>query len=256
MASPTTNSPGGPIPGSAFNPTPMPGGSSSPTGLQPFGPPGAPYDTGLHTESTDFGAGHIPKGAQGTTINVFGDPIHSQYMPGDQWKVPLSDPQSIPQIQQMLVQAGLLSAKQVRIGVWDNASASAYSTVLGFANAYGINATQALNTLINNPKVGKGASTAAQPIISYTNPADVATGFQNVSQNLTGQEQDPAAFAAQFHSQESAAQHQRGQNYTQAPSITGAATQYIQQHDPSQELAYGTASRMQQFFAMLPGVSG
>jgi hypothetical protein len=253
--SPTQNSPGGQtvtVGGTTYTV-----GGGGDTTQSPLGvPQGYTPPYGTRTESTDFTHGSpilkMFPGIKGSPITAYGTtPNSSQYMSGDQWKVPLSDPESIPQLQLALVQAGLLSARTIRYGTWDVTSANAFAQVLGFANAYGLNAKQALDVLASNPKAN--AAGGAGPTISFTNPQDVATGFQNVSQNLTGQEQPVGDFQNYFHGQEAAAQHQTGQDYTQGPSVTGAATQYIQQHDPSQELAYGTASRMQEFLAMLGG---
>jgi len=200
--------------------------------------------------------GQTPFDAGPTTTTVYGSGVNpTLYTETDKWG-PAANPTQVPTIQAELIAAGLLNAKDVRVGVWDAASADAYGKVLSFANTQGMTAVDALTLLTENPPIGKtsggsGSSGGTQPIISFTNPADVQTEFQNVSQNLTGQEQNPAAFVQQYHADEAAAGHQRGQNYTQAPSLTGAATQYVQNNMPGQEAAYGTASRMQQFFSMV-----
>jgi hypothetical protein len=213
---------------------------------------------GKRTQSTDFLPGSpmlkMFPDAKGPGLTNYDTATRfpDQYTQGDQWKVPLSDPESVPQLQQDLIQAGLLSAKSVRLGTWDIASANAYSTVLGFANAYGLNAHQALQVLVSNPKAG---ATKTGPTIAFTAPQDVQTGFQNVSQNLTGQEMPTDQFQGYYHGLEAAQAHGTGSNYTQAPSVTGAATQYLISKDPSEVQAYGTASRMQELYSML-GIRG
>lgn len=260
MASPTTNSPTG-IP--APPPIPAQTDTSGPSALGGFGPqykPPTMTQPGLQTSILEFAPNQIPQGAVGSTgapmrTTLYGTipRLHAnQYMPGDQWSVPLSDPESIPQLQQQLILAGLLNPKSVRLGTWDVTSANAYSTVLGFANAYGLNATQALQVLVSNPKAQTGPQ---QPTIAFTNPQDVETGFQQVSQNLTGQEMPTDQFVQHYHGLEAAQAHKSGENYTQAPSVQGAATQYVLNNDPSQVQAYGTASRMQELYSML-GIRG
>ncbi len=189
--------------------------------------------------------------------NVYGTDSHTDlYMPGDEF-APGSDLQAIPQIQAEMIAAGLIKPSDVRVGVWDSASADAYKEVLTFANANGLNAQDALTILTSNPTLGgvkgskAGGSGSKAAVISYANPADVQSGFRQVSQGLTGQEQDPAAFQDYYHGLESQAGHQTGASYTQAPSVGGAAEQYTLEHDPSQVLAYGTASRMQDFLSMV-----
>lgn len=101
-----------------------------------------------------------PGGSMGTTT-VFGTrPHEGMYTRDDAWLLPYEDPDQIPQLQLQLVQAGLLNPKQVREGLWDEASANAYANVLGFANAYGLSASDALTALVNNPDAGalKGLS--------------------------------------------------------------------------------------------------
>lgn len=258
MATSTSNSP---IGGINFGTPPGAGGSQN----QPLGVPTgykAPISQLAGSTRFDPNSPISPAtfGAAGATTSPLTDygttPNSTQYISGDQWKVPLSDPESVPLLQQQLVQAGLLNPKEVRYGTWDIASANAYSHVLGFANAYGLNANQALQVLISNPSAqsaGSGGSTG--PTIAFTNPQDVQTGFQNVSQNLTGQEQPTGDFVNAYHGLEAAQAHGTGRNYTQAPSVQGAATQYLINKDPSEVQAYGAASRMQELYSML-GVNG
>jgi hypothetical protein len=193
-------------------------------------------------------------------INVYGTATNpNPYTEADKWG-PAADPQNVPAIQAELIAAGLLNPKDVRPGVWDAKSADAYGNVLEFANQQGMNAMDALTLLTSNPPLGRqgtsgsGSKGPGPRTIAFTNPQDVQTGYQNVSQNLTGQEQDPAAFVNQYHQMEAAQAGTNGTNYTQAPSITGAATQYVQQNLPSQEMAYGVASRMNEFYSMLGAI--
>ena len=249
------------------SPPPGAGGTSSTSVLGV--PSGYNPPTQLQTSILDFGPGQTaPSGAVGQTQTLYGTTPNAQaYVPGDQYTLPFKDQTAIPQLQQQLVQAGLLNPKDVRIGQWDATSADAYSKVLAFANQYGLNANQALDVFLNNPKLGTagastlgGSGTNASLFFPEANPADVSSSFQNVSQSLTGQEQSGQlpAFQAAFTGAENAAaqgkdvaKSQTGGQYEQKPSPTAFAQQYIQSHDPGQELAYGTASRMQDFLSML-----
>lgn len=233
--------------------TAPPGGTGSTTTVSPIGVP-----TGY---KAPIQHGVFPTTPQGTnarwgTRTQFGTtPQTGQYMPGDEYG-PAGDLGAIPTIQAEMIAAGLIDKRDVRVGVWDAASASAYQDVLAFANQNGLTANDALSILVSNPPLGglKGAKAGGAgkaAVISYTNPADVQAGFRSTSQSMTGQEQDPAAFQDYYHGLEAAAGHQTGSSYTQAPSVGGAAEQYVLEHDPSQVLAYGTASRMQDFLSMV-----
>lgn len=186
------------------------------------------------------------------TTNVYGSSVGPGYTEADKFG-PAADPTNIPTIQAEMIQAGLLNAKDVRPGVWDSASANAYGDVLSFANQNGLNAADALTLMTANPPLGSKTQGPGPRTIAFTNPQDAATTYQNVSQQLTGQEQDPAQFIQQYHADEAAQAGTNGTNYTQAPSLTGAATQYVQNNMPGQEMAYGVASRMNDFFSMLGG---
>lgn len=193
---------------------------------------------------------HPGPGVPGTPFGTVVNP--DPYTETDKWG-PAADVGSIATIQAEMVAAGLLNKTDVRPGVWDAASADAYGKVLGFANQQGLNATDALTILTSNPPLGRDKRGAVGPTISFTNPEDVQSGYQNVSQALTGQEQDPSQFQQHYHDLEAAQAHKTGQNYTQAPSLTGAATQYVQNNLAGQEASYGVASRMNDFFSMLHG---
>lgn len=246
------------IPG--FTPTPLPTQSNSPTGAtKPLGPPGlVVYDKKTKTYSikpigvtqtnpaTNF---PTPSGQHllGPSTTQFGTTANdSAYTATDAWNVPFEQG---PSIKAGLIQAGLLNPKDFGTGAWDFNSAAAYQKVLEFANTYGLTAQDALSYFEANPQ---GDTTgAAGPTIAFTNPQDIATSYQNTSQQLTGQEQDPSQFQGYYHGLEAAQAHDTGQNYTQAPSLTGAATQYVQNNMPGQEIAYGVASRMNDFFQMV-----
>lgn len=231
------------------------GGSTSDTST-PTNPIGVP--TGYKPPTSHSVVIGVPGTVQRTsTENVYGTPLLTNpYMPGDEF-APAGDLNAIPIIQADMIAAGLLKPSDVRRGVWDAASADAYKDVLAFANQQGVSASEALTILVSNPPGGKaggaggGGGGGRAAVISYTNPADLEATYSSTAQSLTGQEQQNPAFVDYYHGLESGAQHQTGTNYTAPPSAGAAAQQYIEQNDPSQVLAYGTASRMQDFLSMI-----
>jgi hypothetical protein len=155
-----------------------------------------------------------------------------------------------------LIAVGLLNPKTVRLGMWDVTSANAYAKVLGFANSQGLNAQQALQVYQSNPNLKQQQGPAyVEP--TFTNPVDVQSNFQNVSQALTGTEMSAdQGFAQAYHQQEAATGHTSGDSYTQAPNVQNAAQQYLIEHNPDDVRAYGVASRMNEFFNMLRTPAG
>lgn len=275
---PDQNSPTGALGG--FTPTPLPAGgttSGTPLGVpKGYVAPTVPGYGGLPSHAP----GGVPDPGEITTggpLTDFGTtPSTTQYVAGDEWKVPLTNPQDVPALKQAMLQAGLLTAKTVgNPAVWDHNAATAYAQVLGFANAYGLNATQALAYFQNNPKTVTGSNTSVlgagvggqgfNYFFPEYNPANIATGFQATAANLTGSEngQMLPAFTKAFQAAETQAAAGKdiakiagsgaaGQ-YEQKPTPTDFATQYLIQNDPSQVQAYGLASRMNDFFSMLGG---
>ncbi len=220
----------------------------------------APEVRGLQTSILRFAPGMVPEGAVGKPtderLTTFGTPFQDEmYTSDDAWSLPLSVPDKIPDIQRQLVIAGLLDPKKVRLGLWDQQSASAFTKVLGFANAYGMRAMDALGYYVNNPQPDTSTG-RAQRTIAFTNPADVEAGFADVSQQMTGQEMPTAAFAGAYHGLEAAQNRDPGSDYTSAPSVQGAARDYLLENNPDDVRAYGVASRMNEFFNMLGGASG
>ncbi len=195
-------------------------------------------------------------------VNALGTSIQSEpYVQGDEW-APLNDPESIGPLQEQLVQAGLLNPKNVVLGRWDTTSAAAYKTLLTTANAYGANKDDALTYLMNTSPGVKGASTGQAAKI--TNPEDSKAAFRAAAVKLTGGVSLPKAqqdaFAAWYQAQEKAVV-QAGNTadpngtYTDAPSLGTAAENYIMQHDKGDAVAYGMASRSQEFQDLLASTS-
>lgn len=230
----------------------VPQGYEAPTRIQPAAP-------------TPFGQ-HLPGGP----LTPYGTRPHgSTYNEGDQWKPQNLPPADVYSLQQQLVQAGILGSTNLRPGVWDTSSADAYKTVLGFANATGMSSSDALKTLVSNPQMQAKSQRAP---FQMTAPADITAqvsgggpGTTNTARSLIGQDL-PAGetndFLKWYQDQETKSRSQYmaadlagpGNSYTGAPNLQAAAQQYIKDHNLSQSVAYGTASRMLQFYSLLKGV--
>lgn len=249
-------------------PTQAPGGKKktpSPIGVpddyqQPGSITGGGPDTygAIGVVPGPYGVGAPPSGPG--TVGLKGG---SFYVDHQEW-APLNDPASIPTLQAELVQAGLLNAKDVRIGVWDATAANAYKAALAFANASGRNVVDALGILIQNKKLGSTAA-GSTPNTAYqiTNPQDAADEYKSAAQTLTGQagrDADAMRFAAYFQSQErqagQAAQTATSGAVTAAPSLSNAAQDFVKTQDPNAVMAYGMASRSQEFLNMLGSATG
>ena len=195
---------------------------------------------------------------------------NAPYMPGSELDPGGGTPDQVVTLQNQLIQAGLLSPKAARAGMWDAKSQDAYKVVLAFANQHGMNAKDALNVFLANPvNQVKGKQTPFQA----KNPLDVAAevsgggpGQTNTAQALTGQNLSPSEtkdFTAWYAQQEATARDAykkadltAGGVATDAPSVTAAAQQYIKEHNLADVTAYGTASRMLQFFDLLKTPGG
>lgn len=257
-----TQTPPDPNAGITLPPLPTGGNTTTAIGIpQGFEPPTQP-GTGA---PTPYGT-HLPTGPRtpyGTT------PHGTTYNEGDQWKPQNLPPSDVYALQQQLVQAGILSQTNMRPGVWDTSSSDAYKTVLGFANATGMGASDALRVLVSNPQVQARSQRAP---FQLTAPADITAqvsgggpGQTNTAQSLLGHDL-PASetndFMKWYQDQEKNARAQYmaadlagpGNSYTGAPNLQNAAQQYIKQHNLGEQVAYGTASRMLEFYRMLGGV--
>lgn len=141
------------------------------------------------------------------------------YFTGDEWK-PASYPiEQIVALQQQLIDAGLLEPPYQR-GVWDSASRDAYKGLLAYANARGVNSSDALATVREAiGRFGASASQRARPLtITLTNPADVASLASDIAVRTIGRrltDQESANLAQAYNALERQSQQQA---YEQAGS--------------------------------------
>lgn len=203
--------------GAAYGNSPV----ASTTGPKPIGVP-AGYKAGKTVTPGLFGLGTIAAGTDTYQVapNYYtGDEYGS--VPGFPTKMP-----DIAQLQQYLVQAGLLDDKKTIYGQWDAVSAKAFASILGSANQQGTDWQDTLAqrlTLADQQGLldRQDTSTRAPLQVKYTNPEDLKATAQNVAQTLYGgnlSEDDLAKFVTSYQSMESQAQTT---SYNQAP--TGGA---------------------------------
>lgn len=199
--------------------------------------------------------GHTPSGNQQAT----------QYMPGDEWAPGSADPAAIQGIQAQLVKAGLIDVKDIRPGVWDAKAASAYRTVLAFANAHGQTAHIALMNLMNNPKIGSASGSGSGAPYPVDNPLDIKAAVQAQANELIGggmsaaQQMKATQFVQGLENQGANAYDAAAQKsakgdratYTDKPSASAAARQYILDNNQADIKSYQTAYNALHFADML-----
>jgi hypothetical protein len=79
-----------------------------------------------------------------------------QYFEGDELGPAALGPAGVGELQGFMSAAGLLDPDDFRFGVWDEASRSAYKSLLGEANASGLSVDMALTNRLNSGDMGGG----------------------------------------------------------------------------------------------------
>jgi hypothetical protein len=155
-----------------------------------------------------------------------------------------------------LIKAGLLGAHR-DTGIWDADSANAYAVVLAQANVYGARDSDMLAFFIKNPVVDP---TRQRAPMQMTNPLDIKASYSSQAESLTGgvlPEGGGNDFLKWYQDQEAQARvayndaGTDGGSYVGAPSTDAAAQEYIKEHNRPDMVAYGTASRMMDFYRLL-----
>lgn len=226
---------------------------------------------GLHT-ATGVGPGleripgNVSPAERGVTYTQYGTkPTTTMYQAQDILSPGSAPTPDVIDLQNRLIQAGLLDPNKVRAGVWDAASQNAYKVVLAFANQHAMNKVDALNVFLANP-INQSANQLAPT--RTANTMDIASAVSgpgsNVATQMLGQNLSAGEtkdFTDWYQQQEAQARDSYMQadltgkgTSPDAPSVTAAAQEYIKQHNLSQSVAYGTASRMFHFYDLLKGV--
>lgn len=103
------------------------------------------------------------------------------YMTGSEYSIASLPPDQIARLQQAMAAAGLIGAStNVRVGIADSATVSAYKSLLSFANVNGTDVNTALQTLVDHPQ-----SSPAQTI-QLPSPVDEDAALRTKAQNVLG----------------------------------------------------------------------
>lgn len=104
-----------------------------------------------------------------------------QYLNGYQYEPTNWPVEKRINLQNQLVQAGLLTKGKFQLGFWDAASIQAYEQLLSYANQAGASDSSTLNDLIDYvSRYGKPETTQRSPILQ-TNPDDIAAVAHEIS---------------------------------------------------------------------------
>lgn len=262
-------------------PLPQNAGAASKSVSQPIGVPF--YVTDPATGQPVLGSDGQPLrwGAQGTTTNSEDDlryrggrpgtrqivttqPTYTlpRYYDGAQWLPASLPPDQLAQLQRQMVAAGLLKSGQAQLGVWDAASMNAYTQLLAYANASGLDAGTALSQWGQahalDPNAGK-----APLQVKVTNPEDLRKVFRQSVIDTLGQGWDTAKIdqmVSAYQATETAAQQQAynqadsGGTVTAPPDPGTFAADQVRQEDPTGAQAHDALGYEKQFFAALKGV--
>lgn len=231
-------------------------GSSGP---QPQQPIGVPYyainpDTGQpYPDNRRWGAyvDSNPQGSEGTqgpgTASSYGHLPGSgqqmelpRYFDGDQWVPASLPPDQLAMLQKKMVSAGLLKSGEAQLGIWDTASMGAYTKLLAYANASGMDSVTALDRWgqqhILDPNAGK-----APLQVHLSDPGELAQVFRAavISTRGEGWATDKInQMVAAYQGVERTAQTQAygmqdtGGTVVQPPSPTSFAQTQVRKEDP------------------------
>lgn len=103
------------------------------------------------------------------------------YLTGSEYSIASLPPDQIARLQQAMAAAGLIGAStNVRVGIADSATVSAYKSLLSFANVNGADVNTALQILVDHPQ-----STPAQTV-QLPSPVDEDAALRTKAQNVLG----------------------------------------------------------------------
>lgn len=205
--------------------------------------------------------------------------LSPQYRVGDEL-TPLKDswpPERIADIQNQMVAAGLLKARNFQLGFWDQPTMSAYRELLGYSNVSGQDSDTTLaNFKATIAKFGDtttGANRVRQPFISeLTDPNTLRDTLDAVSVRTMGRgltEQEKAHFIDSFRATQEQTQQQKydmagdmdtttGQYTGTGGSITtpdaeSSANAYIKSTNPDAVKEYNYLNAFKAFQGLLSG---
>lgn len=156
-----------------YKPTPLPAEEPTTSTRHPIGV-GSDYKPEYHGQTIDPAKTKV------------------RYFTGDERTLVASlSPEDRADLQLTLRSLGLLGSKaKIRLGMWDNKSASAFRQVLAWANANGTGWRAALSDMANSASFGEiGGSEKQAPL--PTNSLDIAATGRKVGQEVLGHSLDP-----------------------------------------------------------------
>lgn len=112
--------------------------------------------------------------------------VAPRYFDGAQWLPAQLPPDQLASLQRRMVTAGLLKSGEAQLGVWDTASVTAYTKLLEYANASGLDNAAALDRWeaahAADPNAGR-----APLQVKVTNPDELAQVFRAAVINTRGE---------------------------------------------------------------------
>lgn len=176
---------------------------------------------------------------------------------------------SIASLQQDLVAAGLLSKKGFSLGLYDDATQTAYSKVLQYANKAGIKSIdEALGTFLARPRVGLGGGASGGGRAPFRaelpNPDDIKALIDATVPNILGRtltEAEKEAVVGAYQAVVGGAQQQAyntaesGGTVTQAPDASTFIAKRVKELNPEEADLYGKFSKVGNVLGIL-GIGG
>jgi hypothetical protein len=177
------------------------------------------------------GLGNLNQPGLGSTLVSTNTPHLPIYQTGHELSLADLSPDDVGALQGELVKAGLIGPKtNIRYGLADNATISAYRNLLGFANRYGVTESDALSSLQSNPvataagtsgRTGHTYTSTSTSDPTFTDPATARATVRSAMQDRLGRDPTDAEFARftkALHTNDS-----RGGSTTTTSSSTDAA---------------------------------
>lgn len=139
--------------------------------------------TGMSADAADRWAG--VEVTTDSTLQELADAQIGGYMEKDVWAPANEPPETVAQLQIMLVNAGLLDPEDFAPGHYDGKTRSAYRELLTFANASGATWDETLSRLSQSPFPANTAKSKAN-LVQVSNPDDLRTIFRTAARQTLG----------------------------------------------------------------------
>lgn len=248
------------------------------TGQPMQGPDGQPLRWGASVPVPPNGPGSRGIEGPGTAPSSGFDYQLPRYFSGDEWLPAQLPPDQLAALQRKMVAAGLLKPGTAQLGVWDQVSMTAYTRLLEFANASGLDAQTALDrwgqATQKNPNQGR-----APLVVQVTNPDDLRQTFRKAVIDTLGEGWDQSKIDQMvnaYQQVETQAQQQQyqmkgttidpntgypvdagqGGTVTAPPSPQAYAEQQARSEAPAQAQEHDSLGFINQFRQMVGGWQG